>query len=238
MLRENPLVTGETYHIYNRGAHKQDIFKNPEDYSRFLVLLYLSNNSEPIHISKLSTTPKYQGRSLLIMLEEEKPNQSLVDVMAYCLMPNHFHLVLKQKVEGGITLFMKRLLTGYSMYFNIRHEHSGVLFQGRFKSKCILHESYFRYIFSYIHLNPIELIEVNWKEDGLKNPTQVRNFLRRYQYSSFYDYSVSKRPARAILAYESVPDFLRKYDDLEDLLKELTSSRTVLDGDFGARINA
>ena len=229
MLRQTPLVTGETYHIYNRGAHKGHIFNIEADYVRFLTLLYLSNNTEPVHISKLLLTKKYQGRSLKTAFDEESTDKSLVDILAYCLMPNHFHLVLRQKSEDGITVFMRRLLTGYSMYFNIKYEHSGVLFQGRFKSKVIGDESYFRYIFSYIHLNPIELIEPQWKERGIIDTQKVRNFLEQYDRSSFRDYAKIFRAERKLLAYDEAPDFLKNGNDLEDLLSWQQTSRTVLE---------
>lgn len=228
MLRETPFVVGETYHIYNRGAHKEKIFRSASDYERFLVHLFLANNADPIHVSKLAVTPKYQGRSLMSIFEGEIPDRSLVDILAYSLMPNHFHLIIKEKREGGITLFMKKLMTGYAMYFNIKYDHSGVLFQGRFKSKHLSDEAYFRYIFTYVHLNPLELVEPRWKEGHVADPTKAWNYMNQYIYSSFIDYSVAARPCRAIIAYDQAPPFLKTQNDLEELLQELTS-RTVLE---------
>src|SRR3989344_2030506 len=92
---------------------------------------------------------------------------SLVSVLAYCLMPNHFHLVLRQKNQDGITLFMRKLATAYAMYFNTKYDHSGVLFQCRYKSKHVNTDAYLRWIFSYVHLNPLEIIQPEWKERGI-----------------------------------------------------------------------
>ncbi len=225
MYRAHRLVEGETYHVYNRGAHKKEVFLKEEDYRRFTLLLYLANNTERIHLSNLLSSKKYQGQSLLKIFEEKLADKSLVDLIAYCLMPNHFHLVLRPKKEGSLTLFMKKLLTAYSMYFNTKYDHSGVLFQGPFKSRHIGEEAYFRYIYSYIHLNPVGLIEPQWKENKIKQPGEVKNFISAYRHSSFFDYSVGQRPERELLDYEEAPPFLKEMNDLEELLKEYHSQQ-------------
>ena len=164
-----------------------------------------------------------RGRSL-VELYKEKSDKSLVDILAYCLIPNHFHLVLRQKSKDGITKFMNRIGTAYSMYFNTKYRHSGVLFQGRFKSVHIDSEQYFRYIFSYIHLNPIELVESSWKEKGIDDLARVKDFVNKYSYSSFLDYSAVARPPKEILAFNEAPDFLRSQNDLEDFLRWFTEA--------------
>src|SRR5882724_8290184 len=108
MIRQEVLLTGEAYHIYNRGAHKNKIFTRDADYRRFLFLLHICNNSTPVHMAKLLY--RYRGRSSL-EIWQEPADKSLVDIFAYSLMPNHFHMVLRQKADGGITLFMKKVAT-------------------------------------------------------------------------------------------------------------------------------
>lgn len=217
MLRKNPLVSGETYHIYNRGAHKLQVFDDPEDYDRFLLLLFLANNTKQIQVRNVLSF--YQGPSLVEVFEKEKPDKKLVDVLAYCLMPNHFHLLLKQKAENGISTFMRKVVTGYAMYRNIKHEHSGVVFQGRFKSVLVDDEAYFRYIFSYIHLNPISLVEHEWKELGIVDEKRVHDFVRSYEHSSYIDYSVVERSKGNILTLSEVPSFIKNADDLKEMLR-------------------
>ena len=214
MLRATPLVAGETYHIYNRGAGKQKIFLDATDYKRFLALLLLGNNTENIHLSNL---PKYQGPSLTHVFEE-KVDYSLTDVLAYSLLPNHFHLVIRQKSDDGITSFMKRVCTAYSMYFNLKYGHSGTLFQGRFKSSHLDTDPYFKWIFPYVHLNPVSLVEPQWQENGIIDPMLAKEFLRDYRYSSYRDYYVGERPERAILSYDEVFDLLDTKDDIQDML--------------------
>jgi putative transposase len=216
MLRKQPLVEGETYHVYNRGANKQRIFTNTSDYARFSLLLHLANSRTPVHLANL--LQRYQGRSFIEIYENEKVSDRLVDILAYSLMPNHFHLIIRQKEKDGIAIFMKKLATGYSMYFNAKYEHSGTLFQGRFKSRHIDSEEYFRYIFAYVHLNPLDIFQADWKSDGIKDKRGARKFLKSYAYGSFPDYPVSSRPEGLILSLDETPDFLKTQNDLEDLL--------------------
>lgn len=216
MIRDVPFAVEETYHLYNRGAHKRDIFTCDADRNRFLLLLHLANSSEKINIR--SVLQKYKGQTFASIFEEEKPDKSLVDVLAYSLMPNHFHLVLREKSEEGITKFLRKVLTGYSMYFNIIHGHSGVLAQGACKSRHIGDESYFRYIFAYVHLNPLSLAYPHWETTGISDHAGARDFLGEYLYSSFRDYTGGHRSERNILASDDVPEFLTTQNDLDELL--------------------
>jgi putative transposase len=216
MRRDAAFAVGETYHVYNRGAHKLEVFRGEADYGRFLLLLHLANHSAPIVVRDV--LKKYRGESSVIFREVEA-DKVLVDILAYCLMPNHFHLVLRQKSENGISTFLRRLLTGYSMYFNLVHKHSGTLFQGPSRSKYIGAEAYFRYIFAYTHLNPLELVNLGWKEGKEIDTQKSRTFLNTYRYSSFYDYYVDRRPENIILAKKNLPDFLTGVNDFEELVR-------------------
>jgi putative transposase len=217
MQRATPLALGETYHIYNRGAHKQATFTCEADYIRFLTLLFIANDAMSLEMRPLLN--KYRGQSSGMLFQSERPDKSLVDVLAYSLMPNHFHLVLRQKSETGITKFLKKVLTGYSMYFNTKYEHSGILFQGPFKSKHVGNEAYFRYIFSYVHLNPLSLFEPGWEEKGIQDRVKARVFMEGYNYSSYAHYAGFKRPESVLLAEDDLPGFLTEQNDLENLLR-------------------
>jgi putative transposase len=222
MLRQTPLATGEVYHVFNRGAHKQGIFLDDADFQRFQLNLHVANHAEPVLIREILDTKKYREPFSAFLADK-----TLVDVLAYTLLPNHFHLVLRQKVDGGITKFMRKVGVGYSMYFNLRHEHSGVLFQGRFKSSHIDSEPYFRWIFTYLHLNHLVLKCPDWESQGIENIDDVKKFMNSYRFSSFIDYSGNSRPEGVILSRADVPDFLRSQNDLEDLLKEYTENRSL-----------
>jgi REP element-mobilizing transposase RayT len=169
---------------------------------------------------------KYQGKPFADIFILEQPDKSLVDVLAFSLLSNHFHLILRQKADHGISIFLKKMSTAYSMYFNTKYAHSGVLSQGPFKSKLVDDEAYFRYIFSYVHLNPLDIVEPSWKAGIFTHKEGVANFLATYKYSSYYDYFVGERPERAILAYDQKPDFLSKQNDLNEFLAWYTAEPT------------
>lgn len=232
MLRRVPLISDEVYHIYNRGAGKQRVFTTRGDYDRFLSLLYLANTDQSINYRNVWS--KYQGRSLTDFFKAESRVPSLVDVLAYALMPNHFHIVLRQRVDDGVTTFMRKLATGYSMYFNAKYERNGVLFQGRFKSSHIGTDPYFRYIFSYVHLNPLDIKMPGWKDSGVSDPKRAKKFLADYRFASYYDYCIGERPERAILAYDDAPEFLKEENDVEEMVDEYSKGRVLYaDGSSG-----
>ena len=209
-------MEGEIYHVYNRGAHKSAIFGIPADYNRFQALLYLANSRVPVDFREV--LDRSEGRTFAGIFDESV-DQSLVSVLAYCLMPNHFHLVVRQKTEGGISLFMRKLATAYSMYFNTKYEHSGTLFQGKFKSKHVDNDPYLRWIFSYVHLNPLELVEPEWKDKGVQNKERARRYVAEYPYSSHTDYVREKRAASIIVDFSESLESLRGFDEFEYLLQ-------------------
>lgn len=215
VTRRTPLIVGEQYHIYNRGVDKRTVFLDDHDHKRFMLLLYICNGTEDVDLRALLN----KGLPFDEMFSVDK-GENIVHIGAYSLMPNHFHLLTKEIVEGGITQFMEKLLTAYSMYFNRRHERTGRLWEGVFKSKHIDTTEYLNWLFSYIHLNPVELIEPQWKEEGAIDPIAVKKFMDTYQYSSYYDYFVGERPKFTILSKEEFPDYFKNNDDLEDLIKE------------------
>ena len=199
-IRNVALVEGEFFHVYNRGNSKQIIFKDKEDYYRFLELLYVANCDEHFNLFDLKRDNNFDVFLL-------KKNNSLVAIGAYCLMPNHFHLLLTPMTENGISKFMQKVTTAYSMYFNKKYKRTGSLFEGKFKSEHASEDRYLKYLFSYIHLNPVKLIHKNWKEDGLKNKVKVFEYLSQYQYSSFLDYLETNRKQQKILNKEHFPNY-------------------------------
>lgn len=222
MQRKSIFSIGEFYHIYNRGTDKRDIFLDKADYLRFVVLLYAANNIDAMHISNL----KYQGRSLMGILDIDRKD-TIVDIGAYCLMPNHFHILVKEKIENGISKFMKKLSTGYSMYFNKRYERTGSLFQGVFKSVYADNDEYLKYLFAYIHLNPIKLIDSEWKEHGIKDIDSAKSFLKEYSFSSYFDYSADKNRIEAkIINKKTFPDYFLVNKDFNDFLNDWLSYDT------------
>ena len=138
-----PLLVGETYHIFNRGTDKRVVFKNKSDYLRFYQSLDLFNTSEPI----------INFNSAKVFKKKNPDANKLVQIKAYCLLPNHFHILMEPEIEGGISEFMKRLTGGYTSYFNIHQKRSGVLFQGVFKRVHVASQSQYNYLLAYINEN-------------------------------------------------------------------------------------
>lgn len=162
-------ASNQYYHVYNRGSEKRTIFLSPRDYNKFLVRV------------------------------KENAKKFSIDILCYCLMPNHFHFLLKQVSENPITLFMNAIQLGHAKYFNTKYERVGPLFQGRFKAKLVNSEEYLLQVSSYIHKNPIaELIDSGNRRDS-------RNLLRSFPYSSYREYL--KLETNEI----SKPDFILNY---------------------------
>jgi putative transposase len=210
-LRKVNFVSDEYYHIYNRGNSKQKIFLDTEDYLRFIALLFISNTNQKFDFYNLNRDTNFN------IYELEITNQ-YVSIGSYCLMPNHFHILIKEKVEGGVSNFMQKLSTAYAMYYNKKYKRTGSLFEGKFKSKHIDTDVYFKYLFSYIHLNPIKLIQKDWKENGIKNKKEAIEYLNKYQYSSFLDFIGENRPQKQILDTKAFPEY---FPDEKSFIKEI-----------------
>lgn len=141
-----PLVNGEIYHVYNRGSEKRPIFDTRTDKKRFLKTLryYQLEGPKPklSHFSKLS-------------LIQPDPSKKIIEIICYCLMPNHFHLMLKQIKNNGITEFMGKVSNSYTKYYNTKHNRVGPLLQGEFKAVLVESDEQLVHLSRYIHLNPL-----------------------------------------------------------------------------------
>lgn len=162
------------------------------DYERFLGLLYVCNNSETMHRSDLF-------RRSLDEIFTIKRKERLVGIGAFCLMPNHFHLLLKEIRHGGISLFMRKLGTAYAMYFNIKYERTGNLFVKPFRSRHIKNDEYLQCVIQYIHCNPAEIFEPMWKKGEVKELKELEKKLLEYPYSSFGAHQKHAHPFRNLL---------------------------------------
>lgn len=199
-MRKTILSTDCYYHIYNRGVEKRSIFQEAKDYERFLLGLEEFNTPDPIHIATLSNN-------------EARPRKKLIDVICFCLMPNHYHLIIKQAVDGGITQFMHKLGTGYAMYFNKKWGRKGILFEGKFKAKIIQSDEYLIHLSRYIHLNPLNIIDPHWKEKKLKDIVKASKFLGGYRWSSCPIYT--KKSTSSIISLANIEKILQNTGDYE-----------------------
>ena len=192
-LRKDNLVSGQIYHIYNRGVDKRDIFMDDDDRFRFIHDLFEFNDENPtINLAVNLKSKNNEIKEVGLPKIERRPRKVLVEILAFCMMDNHYHIIVKQKVENGITEFMRKLGTGYTNYFNQKYERTGALFQGRFKSVCIKNDSHLMYLPIYIHLNPLDFKFHGWREKKIKNYKEAIEFLDSYRWSSYMDYTGQK----------------------------------------------
>lgn len=178
------------YHVMSRGVDKRKIFLNEKDHFRFVHDLFEFNDTAPVNNLTyfFSKNPKDIARPYI----ERRPRETLVDILAFCMMPNHYHLLLKPRFDDGVTRFMKKLNMGYAKYFNEKYKRSGALFQGRFKSVPVTEEPHFIYLPYYIHLNPLDLVTPEWRDGKLRNIQKAIKFLKTYRWSSHLDYTGEK----------------------------------------------
>ena len=212
--RKIPFVEGEYYHIYSRGNSKQKIFLDVQDYERFLKLLYLCNSENNIDFREDIVRKNINAWDF-------DRGKTIVSIGAWVLMPNHFHLYLTLNPrksdfrKNEVTEFMRKLLTSYSKYFNKKYKRTGGLFEGQFKAVYIENDNHAKYNFSYIHLNPIKLIDKNWKENGIKDLQKANMFLKSYKWSSYLDYKGVVRPENKILNIEKFPKYFKNIKDFD-----------------------
>ncbi len=182
-----PFITNEIYHIYNRGVEKRDICMDDHDRYRFIHDLFEFNDTSSAinngYYFKIQGSHKDVNKPI-----KNEARDFLVDILAFCIMPNHYHLLLRQKADGGITNFMRKFGTGYTNSFNKKHERVGPLFQGKFKAKHVKEDAYLYYLPHYIHLNPLDMYMPEWREKGIADHKKALEYLASYRWSSYLDY--------------------------------------------------
>lgn len=173
--RFTPLVTGQYYHIFNRGVNKQPIFQGLRDYNRALDILDFYSFNPKVRFSKFLLLSQEERSNFMNSLQ--RTNDKLVDIVCFCLMPNHFHLLLNQLKENGISKFMANLQNSFTRYFNTKHKRIGPLLQGQFRAVLIEDNNQLLHLSRYIHLNPYSSYVVKDLES-----------LADYPWSSFPEY--------------------------------------------------
>ena len=151
--RKIPIVAGEIYHVFNRSVAKQPIFISRKDYQRAMAVIdFYRHQDLPMRFSYYNRLAIPQKQKLIKIIAE---TSSIVEILAFCLMPNHVHFLLKSLTDNGIIQFMSNFQNSYAKYFNTRHERTGTLFQPMFKAVRIESEEQLIHVNRYIHLNPV-----------------------------------------------------------------------------------
>jgi len=216
-MRKEPLVTGFLYHICTKSIAGYKIFKFNEDYLRMLVMMkYYAYKEPPM---KFSAYQKLEERRRCEIFQKLINKERIVEILAYCIMPTHLHLILSQLKKDGISLYMKNLLNSYTRYFNTKNKRKGPLWQGRFKSVLIKTDEQLLHLTRYIHLNPTSDNLVERPED--------------WSYSSYNEYlNNSKEPLCSFSKYlnidpkaykafvETRKDYQKRLSEIKHLLLE------------------
>ena len=155
-MRKTEFAVGEFYHIFNRGVDKRNLFQDGEDFERFFKSMTEFNTIDPIGSiyekdQERTKFGKFGSRASKLL--DRVVDTKLVDFVAYCINPNHYHFLLMQKIDKGVEKFMHRFGTGYTKFFNIKHERSGALFQGKFKASHAHTNEYLLHLSAYVNLN-------------------------------------------------------------------------------------
>lgn len=226
-IRKISITEGGYYHFYNRGNSKQNIFIDDQDYDRFSKILFLCNSRKNINFR----TDIVDKRIDAWDFDRGEP---LISICAWVLMPNHFHLYIKipetkllnsNNIRNAATLFMLKISTAYAKYFNTKYERTGSLFEGKFKSVHVTNDTQARYLFSYIHLNPVKLILPNWREQGIADKKAVFEYAKNYKYSSFNDWIGLDRKESVILNKKELTNILPEdFSPKDDVFEWLNQS--------------
>lgn len=167
-IRKTPLINGEIYHIISRGINSQPIFLDPQSYHRAIKSMLYYQNPYNIRFSHL-----IRLKNNLNLIKEP-----YINILCYCFMPNHLHLLVKQIKNNGISTFMRNFLNSYGKYTNIKHKRTGPLFEGRFKAIRIETDNQLIHVSRYIHLNPYSSYIIKSKAEILDYPySSIKSYL-------------------------------------------------------------
>jgi len=207
--RKTGFADDEYYHLVNRGVGKKRSFNDRKDYARFLLLVLFCQsptalNNPGFAVKDFLKTDKFH-------ISQDLTNQIIkeryVELVSFCLMPNHFHLLVKQTRKGGISKYMQRVQNAYTKYFNTKNKTTGHLFQGPFRAVWVEDNDQLLYLSAYIHKNPVELTGPQGKEYG-------------YQWSSLTDYLNKNRWPTSLLKPEIILEQFNNKQEYQDWIKQ------------------
>ncbi len=205
MYRETELVEGEIFHVFNRGVEKQNIFLSDEDRIRFVLGCCFFNDANvgEVHLNRFLSNPVGY-----LVSDRVEDRDKYVEILAWCLMPNHFHLLVRVLKEGGLSVFMQKLQESHSKYFNRVNKRKGVLFGGPFQSVHVSSDAQYTHVSRYIHINPLDLFDPMWKERGyIEDKLGAEKFLKEYKWSSLLEYLGEREDFASIIDLNPVLDY-------------------------------
>jgi len=215
--RKTILSTGEFYHIFNRALDNQPIFVNKRDCQRFIDVLFFYQRNPQIRFSHFMNLPLKERGDIFKQINK---NKKLVEISAFVLMPNHFHFLLQQKEENGVSLFLSRVTNSYTRYYNTKYKRKGDLFESVFKAVRVETEEQLIHLSRYIHINPVVSFVIDEKN------------LISYSFSSFSEYLKGKSSLldlKPVLNhFKNLQDYKKFVFDQIDYGKELEKIKHLL----------
>lgn len=185
-MRKITYNAGGVYRVYNHGVDNRLLFSSQEDYDRFEAYLYLLNDSDSPRAANFFVA----NRSREIF--KSARGEPLVHIAAYAILQNHFEILMSPLQADGISKFMQKLLTAYTMYFNNKYDRRGTLFEGSYKVEESKNDEHTKYLFSYIHMLPAQLFDARWEDASNEIFAQHATRIAEYRYSSVREYLENK----------------------------------------------
>lgn len=221
----------ELYHVLNRGVDKRVIFLDDQDRLRFAHGLEIFNDTKPAENTVYFYSRKtgsvesidLRGQYDAMKMKRWSKKKPIVDIHGWCIMGNHYHLLLSECVDGGLSKFLMKLNVGYAKYFNERYKRVGTLFQGRTKKVRVATDPHFLHILHYIHLNPLDFLKgaEDWRDLRISRHAAALKHLDAYRWSSFRDYC-GRKNFPAIISTDLFGDIFDNYKKtIEDYLKDI-----------------
>ena len=212
------MISMEFYHLINRGVDKKITFPEDSDCVRFMHDLYVFND-----VTNVDSNHRFHE------FQSQHVRRPLVEIHAFCLMPNHYHILVSELEDNGISFFMRKINMGYAKYFNEKYDRSGVLWQGTFKRIRIERDAHFLYIPYYIHLNPLDLTHPEWRDGSISDMTSAMEYLKKYRWSSFLDY-LGQKNFPSIITKEILSENLGTAKNQEKTIQQIVSNADLVQG--------
>ena len=216
----------ELYHILNRGIDGRKLFLDSQDYVRFIHNMYEFNDAA----SALEFTRR-DARDVNNGHRKSHTRKRLVEIHGWCLMKDHYHLLISELIDGGMVKFMAKINIGYAKYYNERYARHGHLFQGKTKKILISREMHFLYILNYVHLNPLDYMTgaTKWRErdkSTIRNAKEALEYLDKYRWSSYLDYCDKKNFPSLLIKILFKNTFSNYRNEIKEYLKDVEITST------------
>lgn len=223
MIRKEKFCPGEYYHVYSRTVLNMPEFKNIRNADKLAQTFLLGNSTNSAQAFEYLRNNKDNPDAIQKAVEIIKEGEKLVDILCYVIMHDHYHLLIKELRNNGITDFIRRCNTSIAKYINIKFNRSGPLFESNFKAKHIDSNEYLRHLSIYIHLNPLDfLIDKSWRYHNLKNWEYARNKLLDYPWSSLKAFLDKNFKNQIISGREIIINQFKNGREYEEFLQEWT----------------